>query len=205
MGFISLVIFCVLILIIFLTIQKLRYISKELDKATKLNSKNELLYLKEFEKQTYMIGKVERQIKEKTIELAIKSKDVEEKKLLIEMVRSKVTDALANPSKSINRLHEIDLQLEKYLKVIDHTFELQMNELNQEFIKQLKLKFPEITPLDQKICLYIKSGMSSQEMANVMNVLPSSIYISRSRLRKKMGIEINQDLFGFLVDLDKPH
>lgn len=167
-----------------------------------MNRESELLHKQELDKNEKKIMDLERQIREKTRELAVRSKEIEEKNLLVDFIRSKISDALKNPTKTQIRMHEIDLELTNHLKTENTTFELQMDELNQKFMKSLKAKFPDITTHDLRICLYIKTGMSSHEIANVMNVLPSSIYISRSRLRKKLGLSIDQDLFGFLSGLD---
>ena len=156
---------------------------------------------KELQKNNETIALQENLLRIKTKDIIIKSRELDEKNHLIGNIRNKITDALKNPNKISNRIHEIDLELDQFLKVEDHTFEMQMDEFHQEFMKLLKSKFPGITVHDQRICLYIKTGMSSLEIAELMSVLPSSIYISRSRLRKKLGLGIDEDLYGFLNQL----
>ncbi len=155
----------------------------------------------EAQKQAQNLIYAENQVRAKAKELIIKTRELDERNHLIELIRNKITEAMNNPAKTTNRLHEIDLELDKILKVEDHTFEMQMDEFHQDFMKLLKSKFPGITVHDQRICLYIKTGMSSLEIAELMSVLPSSIYISRSRLRKKLGLGIDEDLYGFLNQL----
>lgn len=143
----------------------------------------------------------ENELRVKTKELIIKTRENDDKLQLIESIRKKISEAIGNPPKTNIKLHEIDLELDNFNGAGDPTFEMQLSEYNREFMQLIKEKFPFITPHDQRICLYIKNGMTSQQIAGIMNVLPSSIYISRSRLRKKLGLENDQDLFDFLGNL----
>lgn len=49
-----------------------------------------------------------------------------------------------------------------------------------------------------RLCAYIKIGFDSKEIADLLNIKPSSVYISRSRLRKKLNIETDEDLHSYL-------
>jgi DNA-binding NarL/FixJ family response regulator len=51
---------------------------------------------------------------------------------------------------------------------------------------------------DLRLCTYIKTGLSTREIAEMMHVLPSSINVSRSRLRKKLKLNAKEDLYTFL-------
>lgn len=163
-----------------------KYISKIEPEISKLQEKNMVC---------------ENNLRVKIKELIIKTKENDDKFRVLESIRKKVSEAIYNPNKTKNKLHEMDLELDNFVKTDDQTFEMQMDEYNQEFMQLLKTRYPFITLHDQRICLYIKTGMSSQEIADIMNMLPSSIYISRSRLRKKLGLENDQDLYGFLTQL----
>ena len=73
-----------------------------------------------------------------------------------------------------------------------------MDDLHQEYIHKLEEKFPNLSRNDLRMCAYIKIGMDTKEIANILNVKPSSAYISRSRLRKKLNLDVEEDLFKFL-------
>ena len=76
----------------------------------------------------------------------------------------------------------------------DHTFEIQIDELNQEFLHRLKGAYPTLTTYDLRLATYLKMGLSSREIAELLNVLPSSVNVSRSRLRKKLNLDAERDL-----------
>ncbi|TVR75849.1 MAG: hypothetical protein EA412_14750, partial [Chitinophagaceae bacterium] len=45
---------------------------------------------------------------------------------------------------------------------------------------------------------YLKIGLNTKEIAEILNIQPSSFYISRSRLRKKLNLKPEEDLYSFL-------
>lgn len=138
------------------------------------------------------------QLKNKTIELANKAKDSEDKNRLLLTLKEKLEDAQANPAKSKIRWNEIQSLLDTYLAGEDRTFEIQIDELHQEFFKKLKERFPGLTNQDLRLCAYLKIGLNTKEIAEILNILPSSAFINRSRLRKKLNLPEEQDLYSFL-------
>jgi len=141
---------------------------------------------------------LKQQLKSKTIELATKARDNEEKNRLILSLKETCEKAQKNPSITKLKLAEMSRTLDSYLNVEDNTFEIQMDELHQDFFKKLKEKFPELSSNDLRLCAYLKIGLSSKEIAEILNIQPSSSYISRSRLRKKLNLNTDEDLYTFL-------
>lgn len=137
-------------------------------------------------------------IRNKTIELANKAKDDDDKNRLLHALKEKIDEAERNPSVSQNRWKELRRLLNSYLEIDDNTFEIQMDELHQEFFKNLKEKFPNLSIYDLRMCAYLKIGLNSKEMSEIFQVLPSSINVSRSRLRKKLNLSSEDDLYAFL-------
>ncbi len=141
---------------------------------------------------------LKQQLKNKTIELANKARDNEEKNRLIISLKETCEKAQKNPSITKLKLAEMSRTLDSYLNVEDNTFEIQMDELHQYFFKKLKEKFPGLSSNDLRLCAYLKIGLNSKEIAEILNIQPSSSYISRSRLRKKLNLNTDEDLYTFL-------
>ena len=59
---------------------------------------------------------------------------------------------------------------------------------------ELKQKYPHLTQNDIKICSYIRMGMSSKEIASLMNIEVISAQSARYRLRKNMGLSQEDSL-----------
>jgi hypothetical protein len=152
----------------------------------------------EQEKLLIQYGQVKDQLKDKTIELAKKAKENEDKNRLLLSLKDKCFDAKENPSISKQKLNEMHRLMDAYLSLDDRTFEIQMDELHQVFFKNLKKKFPDLSTNDLRLCAYLKIGLSSKEISDILNIQPSSIFISRSRLRKKLNLAADEDLYGFL-------
>lgn len=142
---------------------------------------------------------MKQQLRTKTVELANKAKDNEDKNRLLLSLKEKFDLIQDNdPCLSKLRLGEIRRLLASYLKIDDRTFEIQMDELHQEFFKKLKDQFPTLSNNDLRLCAYLRVGLNSKEIADIMNIQPSSSYISRSRLRKKLNLKPEEDLYDFL-------
>jgi len=138
------------------------------------------------------------QLRTKTLELANKAKENEDKNRLLLALKEKCETALQNPANTKKTLNDMQRLLESYLIAEDKTFEFQIDELHQEFFLKLKELFPGLTINDLRLCAYLKIGLNSKEIADILNILPSSIYISRSRLRKKLNIHTDDDLYNYL-------
>lgn len=141
---------------------------------------------------------LKQQVRDKTIELAKKAKSDEDKNRLLHILKDKIHEADENPAKAKMRQLEMRRLLDSYLEMEDKTFEIQMDDLHQEFFKSLKEKYPNLSIYDLRMCAYIKIGLGSKEMAELLQVLPSSINVSRSRIRKKLDLKPDEDLYTFL-------
>ncbi|NUO03417.1 MAG: hypothetical protein HUU01_22625 [Saprospiraceae bacterium] len=137
-------------------------------------------------------------LRNKTIELANKAKENEARNRLLLTLKEKCETAQENPSIAKMKWKEMERLLDSYLLVEDKTFEIQMDELHQEFFKKLKIQFPGLSSHDLRLCAYLKTGIDSKEIAEILNIQPSSFYISRSRLRKKLELKADENLYDFL-------
>jgi len=141
---------------------------------------------------------LKKQLRNKTVELANKAKENEDKNKLLAELKTKIERIQENPEGAKTPWKEIHSTLDSFIQKDDNTFEIQMDELHQEFYQRLKDSFPGLSVNDLRLCAYLKLGFNSKEIAEFMNIQPSSVYISRSRLRKKLGLNTDDDLHEFL-------
>ena len=73
--------------------------------------------------------------------------------------------------------------------------------IHPEFIKRLLQKNERITPTEIEICQMLRLGLSNKEIADLLCVAPESMRVSRSRLRKKLGLESPDNLQTYLCSL----
>ncbi|HVY75726.1 MAG TPA: triple tyrosine motif-containing protein [Puia sp.] len=77
-------------------------------------------------------------------------------------------------------------------------FAIHFDELNDDFLKKIKKKYPELTNSDLKVCAYLKLSLSTKEIAQLLNISIRGAEVSRYRIRKKLGIQTEQSLSSFL-------
>ena len=144
---------------------------------------------------------LKKRLRSKTVELAKKGKENEDKNRLLQTLRDKINTIESQSDDPGRRWAEMSRLLKNKMGSEDHTFEMQIDELNQDFQRRLKADYPALTTYDLRLAAYLKMGLSSREIAELLNVLPSSINVSRSRLRKKLNLEAEVDLYEFLIEV----
>lgn len=77
-------------------------------------------------------------------------------------------------------------------------FNLQFTQVNSAFYDKLKELHPKLSSTEQKHCALIKLNLSTKEMARILNIEPHSVHVSRSRIRKKMGLERSRNLEDYI-------
>jgi len=77
-------------------------------------------------------------------------------------------------------------------------FEENFNLVYDNFMKRLVDRFPDLKMNDRKLCAYLRMGLSSKEMASLLNTSVRSIETARYRLRKKLGMEQGDNLAEFI-------
>jgi ligand-binding sensor domain-containing protein len=82
-------------------------------------------------------------------------------------------------------------------------FEENFNLVYDNFMQKLIDHFPDLKMGDRKLCAYLKMGLSSKEMAALLNTSVRSIETARYRLRKKLNMEQGENLTDFIQALDK--
>ncbi|MDR1682932.1 MAG: hypothetical protein LBS25_06055 [Candidatus Symbiothrix sp.] len=71
----------------------------------------------------------------------------------------------------------------------------------ENYLKRLKERFPELTKNDLRLCAYLKMGLSSKDMAPLLNVSYRSVEMCRYRIRQKLDLARDVNLMDFLQEL----
>lgn len=77
-------------------------------------------------------------------------------------------------------------------------FSIYFDQVHNNFLRDIKQLYPELTPGDLKICAYLKINLSSKEIAQLLNISLKGVEIGRYRLRKKLGIDQDINLHNFI-------
>jgi DNA-binding NarL/FixJ family response regulator len=98
--------------------------------------------------------------------------------------------ALQSISKIIEREQEKE-------KLLDEA-ETLASEWQNEYFRNIKRQFPQLTFTDLKICTLLKKKLSTKEIARVINLTVRGVEASRYRIRKKLNVSSTTDLSEFL-------
>ncbi len=104
--------------------------------------------------------------------------------------KSTVNKMIKDVRRSIQRNIKEDENWEK--------FEENFNLVYDNFMKKLTEQFPDLKANDKKLCAYLRMGLSSKEMASLLNTTLRSIETARYRLRKKLDLKQGQNLTSFI-------
>ena len=67
-----------------------------------------------------------------------------------------------------------------------------------DYLERLGNRYPQLSRIDKKMCVYLKIGLNSKEIAPLLNMTVRSVEMSRYRLRKKMDLQRETNLTEFL-------
>ncbi|HRO46239.1 hypothetical protein [Agriterribacter sp.] len=82
-------------------------------------------------------------------------------------------------------------------------FTIHFDKAHNDFFVALKEKHSTLTPNELKLCAYLRMNLSTKEMAQLMNISVRGVEISRYRLRKKLQIPTEINLFTYLLDFSR--
>lgn len=121
---------------------------------------------------------------------------------------NKLLDELENQKKSLgerypNRLYQRMHSLIKEI-VNDQSdwqaFEAYFNSAHQHFIDRFRHTYSDITPGDLRLCCLLRMNLSTKEIASLLNISIRAVELRRYRLRKRIGLESEQNLTDFLIN-----
>lgn len=72
------------------------------------------------------------------------------------------------------------------------------NTIYDGLLDRLRVRYPQLSQTDLRLCVYIKLNLSTKEVAELMNISPRSVEMARYRLRKKLGLGPNDHIDSVL-------
>ena len=72
-------------------------------------------------------------------------------------------------------------------------FEKSFDQQYTNYVTTLTQRYPELNPLELKICMLIKAGLNNKEVATTLHLADNTVRTYRTRIRKKMHLNESQD------------
>lgn len=149
--------------------------------------------------------KLEAEIEFKNAELASSTMNLVQKKEFILKLKEELQHLNRHGKDTVETA-----ELKKMLRILSEEeklndewehFSVHFNKVHGDFLVILKEKYPDLKPHELKLCAYLRMNLSSKEIAQLMSISVRGVEISRYRLRKKLQIPTEVNLFQFLFDL----
>lgn len=171
-----------------------------------------LLYILELERsktESELVSlrneKLEAEINYKNSELASSAMHLVKKGELLAKIKSELAHVIKNVDNQ-----QATIELKKVIKSVSEddnmdqeweNFTKHFDKVHSDFVVALKEKHPNISPNEVKLCAYLRMNLSTKEIAQLLNISVRGVEISRYRLRKKIGISSETNLFDYLISL----
>ncbi|NLO49679.1 MAG: hypothetical protein GX103_00750, partial [Bacteroidales bacterium] len=80
-------------------------------------------------------------------------------------------------------------------------FEVRCQQVHNDFYTKLNERFPNLSANEKRLSAFLRLNMSTKEISAITYQSPNSITVARSRLRKKLGLDTDENLISFLETL----
>jgi hypothetical protein len=80
-------------------------------------------------------------------------------------------------------------------------FEIAFEQVHEEFYQRLKLRFPDLTPNEKKLCGFIRLNLSTKDICAITMNSQKSIEVARTRLRQKLILERDENFNVFISQI----
>ena len=139
-------------------------------------------------------------------QLAFKQRDITDYALIYSQ-RRKVMEELLEELKEVRRSAQPDKDLQQLVNSIKakldgegklHLESRHIDTVNHAFYNALKQRFPTLASGELELCGMVRLGYSAKEIAALRNIAPGSVRIAKTRLKKKMGLGVDEGLEEFL-------
>nr|WP_321236138.1 hypothetical protein [uncultured Psychroserpens sp.] len=103
--------------------------------------------------------------------------------------------------KRSNELINLETEIKNKIWVDESTedFHNKIETLSSSFYEKLRNNYPNLTKTEIRLCSLIRMKMDTKQIAILQNINPSSVKMSRNRLRKKLNLTPGEDLYAFLL------
>lgn len=160
---------------------------------------------KDFEIATLKSEQLEVDIRHKSSELSNATMNVIRKNEMLQDIASKISKIQASSDINHNvqrQLAAIQASIEENISHDDDwsTFNRNFDVVYGNYTKRLHEMYPQLTPADLRLCCYIKMGLSSKEIAPLINISFKSVEMARYRLRKKINLDGDVSLADYLAN-----
>ncbi|MEQ9265204.1 MAG: tetratricopeptide repeat protein [Balneolaceae bacterium] len=127
---------------------------------------------------------------------------VQKNEIMVEMKEKVENLKQAGGSRELNNLSN----LVDYSFTLDNDwkqFRMHFEEVHSSFYHVLKDRYGDLTPNEMRLSALVKLNLSIKEMAAILGISPDSVKTARYRLRKKLGLNTEDNLTEFMLKIER--
>ena len=149
---------------------------------------------------------LEMELKHKSSELANSTMNLVRKNDMLQLLDGQMEELATtlwkedNKAMLVKKINAIRHDIKTNIKEDENweRFEENFNLVYDNFMIRLVEQFPDLKITDKKLCAYLRMGLTSKEMASLLNTSVRSVETARYRLRKKLNLEAGDNLTDFI-------
>ncbi len=181
--------------------------SKELSaKTQELLESAYILTQKDLENSELKQQELQRQLDFKNKELTSYTLNFIKKNEVVQQLKSTIQDIKKSSSiekdkliADLNKIIRKNLSIDRDWEDFTRFFE----DAHQGFYTKLKSKHQDLSTNDLKICSLVRLNLNIKETASILGISPESVKTARYRLRKKLGLDPQQEILTYLLQLEQ--
>lgn len=146
---------------------------------------------------------LQRDLEFKNKQLTTQSLNMVQKNEMMGELKEKVENL--KKGMSIKELNSLS-QLVDYSFNLDEDwkqFQMHFEDVHSSFYHILKERYDDLTPNEMRLSALVKLNLTIKEMAAILGISPDSVKTARYRLRKKLGLNTEDNLSEFMLQLEK--
>jgi DNA-binding CsgD family transcriptional regulator len=162
------------------------------------------LTIKQKEEQEFKKKHLKSLIDSKDKELTAQAEQLIQMQKQLEITKSKISKIIHKSSFEKIELNKIDAVFSKgSLSNIKNDFDLKLTNDNQAFFKVLINKYPDLSPVELKLCAYLRLNLPTKDLAAILNRSVRTIESSRTNIRKKLNLDPKESLISHLLSIEE--
>lgn len=183
-----------------------RHIKNELRKEQKIYEEQEQRRLTQIARQEKEIAslrneRLEAELTHKGKELASAAMMLINHSEFLKGLRENIQKLILNGKINRTEGNELLALIGKNLSEEDEwdLFQKNFDLIHENFFRNLKERFPSLTPTDLKLCALLRLNYSSKEIADMLSISVRGVEAARYRLRKKLQLAESDNLVDFMI------
>ena len=185
-GIILVAVLLLSIWVLYLTFKRNK-VRQELANQRLENEQNEKHYL-------------EKELTFKNKELVNFALQIVEKNDFMTEVTREIDKLSKNGAKGYEKVKELSKKLKANYIINKHQkeFDAHVNSVYESFYNKLEDKYPDLTQNEKRLAALLRLKLSSKEISSITGISSKSVDMSRYRLRKKLGLDTEDNLIEVL-------